>query len=86
MKGEKEGEGVPSVVLTRSPTAPGHVPGLWHRRTYQAAIGTRVPRVLTECFVQLQGSQITHQAPTACAPAVVSPHVPTEVIQRRGVG
>ena len=58
MKGEKEGEGVPSVVLTRSPTAPGHVPGLWHRRTYQAAIGTRVPRVLTECFVQLQGSRI----------------------------
>ena len=84
----REGEGVPSVVyLTKFPTAPGHVPGLWYRRSCQAAIGTRAPRVLTECFDQLQGSRIMSSGTfTAFATAVVFLFVPTEVIQRRGVG
>ena len=84
----REGEGVPSVVyLTKFPTAPGHVPGLWCLRSCQAAVGTRAPRVLTECFDQRQGSRTTSSGTSAFATAAVFLLVPTETIQTtEGVG
>ena len=54
-----EGRGRPLCCLFgQIPDRIGTLPDLWCLRPFQAAVGTRVLRVLTECFGPLQGNRI----------------------------